>query len=87
MVIPFDGRIIATVILASAVCMWLFFWLSPVPQGHITMAQFIVARLYRRAQRAMYLAHAADEALVAYKEAAATDKSCPRSMWMEVCNK
>lgn len=87
MVIPFDGRMIAAVLIAAAVILWLFTFLLPVLQGNITLAQFIVATLYKRAQRAMYLAHAADEALVAYSKAKAEDKSCPRSMWMEVCGK
>jgi hypothetical protein len=87
MVIPFNGQMIGAVAATAAVILWLFFYLSPVLQGAITLPQFIVGRLYRRAQRAMYLAHAADEALVSYKQAEANDKSCPRSMWMEVCGR
>jgi hypothetical protein len=65
----------------------LFYWLAPWVQGSLTLAQFVVAKLHRRAQRAMYLAHAADTALVAYCEAESADKSCPKSLWMEVCQR
>ena len=87
MVIPYNGQMIAAVALTVAVVLWLFNYLLPVLQGNLTLPQFIVGRLYRRAQRAMYMAHAADEALVAYKQAQAADKSCPRAYWMEVCSR
>jgi hypothetical protein len=73
--------------LFTAVILWLFVWLLPVFQKVTTLEQLIVATLFRRAQRAMYIAHAADTALVAYHEAKAADKTCPRSAWLEVCQR
>lgn len=87
MVIPFDGRWILAVLSSAAVILWLFFYLAPWLQGSLTFTQFIVAKLHKRAQRATYLAHAAGQALVSYKQAEADDKTCPRALWMEVCGR
>ena len=55
--------------------------------GYVTLGQFIVAKLHKRAQRATYLAAAADQALVTYKQAERDDKTCPRALWMEACGR
>lgn len=78
------GMKIAMVAIGAAAGVRLFFWLAPVLQGEVSAAQFVVARLHRRAQRATYLAYAADQFVVAYRQAKADDKSLPRSAWMEV---
>lgn len=70
-----------------AVILWLFVGLAPWVQGNITFPQLVVGILHKRAQRASYLAHGADAGLLAYKTMKAEDRSCPKSLWMEVCGK
>jgi membrane protein implicated in regulation of membrane protease activity len=85
--IPFNGFWIAFVGLSAGAILWLFLRLAPWIQGDISLAQLVVAWLHKRAQRAMYLEHAADEAVVAYSTAKHNDRSCPRALWMEVCQR
>jgi hypothetical protein len=78
-----DQMVIAFGVTAVAVILWLFLWLHPVLQGKMSLAQFVVVKLFALAQGVTYVAHAADQALVAYRTAAASDRSCPQSLWME----
>lgn len=85
--VEFNGAAVGAIVLGGAIALRFFFFLSPVIQGNVTMAQLIVAALHKRAQRATYLAHAADTAVTVYCTERSEDRSCPKSLWMEVCGK
>lgn len=80
MVNPFDGLVLAQLLGGAAVLGAAFWYFLPVLQGQLTLAQFIVMRLHRRAQRAKWTAHAADQALVAYADIKAKDNTRPVSV-------
>lgn len=65
-----------------AVILWLFVWSWKVWAGKVSLAQFTVVKLFALAQFCTYVAHAADQGLVAYRTAASCDRSCPESLWM-----
>jgi len=80
-----DWFIASAAIAVLAVILYAYF--RPYICGYVTFGQFIVAKLHKRAQRATYLAVAADQALVTYKQAERDDKTCPRALWMEACGR